>query len=133
MIGKGIIMSPNDVKILIVDDDEAVSKLIETVLTKEGYQVFVANDGSSGVKKADEVHPNLIFMDITMPEMDGYEATSEIKANEELKDIPVIYLSGRSADEDGGKSFATGGASYLMKPFMPQQIRDIVRLALGVE
>lgn len=126
-------MSPNDVKILIVDDDSEVAGLIKTVLTKEGYQVFVANDGSSGVKTAGEVQPNLIFMDITMPEMDGYEATSEIKADERLKSIPVIYLSGRSADEDGGKAFATGGATYLMKPFMPQQIRDIVRLALGVE
>ena len=117
-------------QILVVDDDVAITELIKSILTKEGYFVFTANNGVEGLKVAEEKKPNLIFMDITMPEQDGYETTELIKKNPELKDVPVIFLSGKSESEDGGRAFAKGGASFIRKPFNNQQLKDLVNLIL---
>jgi CheY-like chemotaxis protein len=116
--------------ILVVDDEEAVTGVIQAVLTKEGYQVHLAHNGEEGIKLASQVKPDLIIMDITMPGMDGYEATERIKQDPALADVPVIFLTGKSASEDGGKSFATGGVSFVRKPFTGQQLRDLVTLAM---
>lgn len=116
--------------ILVVDDEPAVSGLIETVLSKDGYQVSVASSGFEGISLAAKLHPSLILMDISMPDIDGYEATKQIKGDPFLKDIPVIFLTGRSASEDGGRAFATGGLTYMRKPFTNQQLRDLVNLAI---
>lgn len=117
-------------KILVVDDEPAVSGLIETILTKDGYDITVAESGLEGISLAVKVRPDLILMDITMPDIDGYEATRQIKNDPNLKDIPVIFLTGRSASEDGGRAFATGGLTYMRKPFNNQQLRDLVNLAI---
>ena len=117
-------------KILVIDDDVTITGLIKSVLSKEGYLVYTANDGASGQQLAAEVEPHLIFMDITMPEQDGYETTEQIKSNPKLKDVPVIFLTGRSASEDGGRAFAKGGASFMRKPFNNQQLKDLVSLVL---
>lgn len=116
--------------ILVVDDEPAISGLIETILSKDGYDVAVASTGLEGISLAAKLRPDLILMDITMPDIDGYEATRQIKADPYLKDIPVIFLTGRSATEDGGRAFATGGLTYMRKPFNNQQLRDLVNLAV---
>ena len=116
--------------ILIIDDDQAVTGVVKAVLGKDGYAVSEAHSGEEGLAKAAELHPDLILMDITMPDMDGYLVTEKLKENPELKDIPVIFLSGRSASEDGGRSFAKGGLTYMKKPFTNQQLRDMVLLTL---
>jgi len=116
--------------ILVIDDDEAITGLISAILTKDGYKVLIASSGVDGVKMAKEAKPHLIFMDITMPDMDGYETTQQIKADKSLQNIPVIFLTGKSASEDGGRAFATGGLTYMRKPFTAQQLRDIVSLAI---
>ena len=116
--------------ILVIDDDDTITGLIKTVLTKEGYQVQIANDGINGVKMAENLKPDIILMDITMPGLDGYEATEKIKQNPAIREIPVIFLTGKSASEDGGKAFAKGGATFMRKPFATQQLKDLVRLAM---
>lgn len=116
--------------ILVIDDDDTITGLVNTVLTKEGYNVHIANDGISGVKKAEELKPDIILMDITMPGLDGYEATEKIKQNPIIREIPVIFLTGKSASEDGGKAFAKGGATFMRKPFTNQQLKDLVNLAM---
>ena len=116
--------------ILVVDDETAITGVITAVLGKNGYQVFCAHDGADGVRLAAECKPDLIIMDITMPTMSGYEATSQIKNNPELKNVPVIFLSGKSAAEDGGEAFRKGGATYLQKPFNSSQLKDLVTLTL---
>jgi CheY-like chemotaxis protein len=117
-------------KVMVIDDDSAITGLIEAVLNRDGYQVFIANSGGEGIAMAREVKPNLILMDITMPDMDGYEATKQLKADPTLMSIPVIFLTGKSASEDGGRAFATGGLTYMRKPFSNQQLRDLVMLAM---
>lgn len=120
----------SQVRILVVDDEESVGDLLKTVFAKDGHAVYVARTGVEAVTMAKEIKPDLILMDITMPSMDGYEATSQIKANPELAETPVIFLTGKSAQEDGGKSFARGGLTYARKPFSARQIRDLVNLTL---
>ena len=116
--------------ILVIDDDATITDLLTRVLTADGYTVVTAADGTSGLQLAEQHRPDLIIMDITMPDMDGYQATTRLKENPTLADVPVVFLSGKSPAEDGGRSFATGAITFLRKPLRIQQIRDIVRLAL---
>jgi len=116
--------------ILVVDDDESVAGLLQAILSRDGHSVHTAGDGDEAVRLASELKPSLIFMDIAMPGMNGYEATANIKQLPGMKDTPVIFLSGKSAEEDGGRAFAQGGLTYLRKPFSNQQIRDLVNLTL---
>ena len=117
-------------RILIIDDDETITSLIQAILSNEGYSVYIANNGIDGEKMAYEVKPNLIFMDITMPGQDGYETTEKIKSNPELYEIPIVFLTGQSAGEDNGKAFAKGGASFMCKPFAKQQLISLTNLIL---
>ncbi len=114
--------------ILVVDDEEVIVDLLMNILQREGYQVHCVRSGRQAVEIAMKVRPDLIIMDILMPDLDGYGATELIKRNSSLKDVPVIFLTGRSAEEDGGKAFATGATTFMRKPFKKQQITDLVNL-----
>ncbi len=114
--------------ILVVDDEEVIVDLLLDILQREGYQVHCVRSGRQAVDIAMKVRPDLIIMDILMPDLDGYSATELIKQNSSLKDVPVIFLTGRSAEEDGGKAFATGATTFMRKPFKKQQITDLVNL-----
>ena len=116
--------------ILIVDDEPHMVDLLRTVLSKAGHHVITAACGRLALDSALGHVPDLILMDISMPDWDGYETTVRIKKHQKLQDIPVIFLSGRSEEEDGGRSFAIGAAMFLRKPFKVSQIRDVVNLAL---
>lgn len=116
--------------ILVVDDEPVMISVLENVLAADGHIVHSATSGSEAIKMAMANKPDLILMDILMPEMDGYEATARIKALPEMQDVPIIFLTGKAASEDGGRSFAVGGAAYLPKPFKERQIRDVVNLVL---
>ncbi|MBD3258260.1 response regulator [candidate division GN15 bacterium] len=118
-------------RVMVVDDDDAVRELIRAIMTKDGYKVATARTGAEAVRQADRFHPDLIIMDITMPEMDGYEATSRIRRNPRLKEVPIVFLTGKTVAEDAGRSFATGGSVFVRKPFSAKQIRDLVRLTLA--
>lgn len=122
--------SNSNANILVIDDDEAITGLIKTILSKDGYSVHTAGTGTEGFNLARSVRPDIILMDITMPDMDGYEATQKIKADASLQNIPVIFLTGKSASEDGGRAFATGGLTYMRKPFTAQQLRDLITLTV---
>jgi len=116
--------------ILVIDDEPAVTGSIQAVLTKEGYQVYLAHDGLEGVRLASKVNPDLIIMDIGMPGMDGYRAAEQLKQTPEVKDVPIIFLTGKSASEDAGMAFAKGGVSFVCKPFSGKQLRDLITLAM---
>ena len=117
-------------KILVVDDDRDIREIASRVLSGEGYDVITATSGTDGIVKARMENPKLILMDISMPDLDGYEATRLLKQDPQLSAIPVIFLTGRSASEDSGKAFASGAASYICKPFTGQQLKDMVNLAV---
>ena len=116
--------------ILVVDDEAAITGSIDAILSKEGYQIHLAHDGEEGVSLASQVNPDLIILDITMPGMDGYEVAERLKQAPALTDVPIIFLTGKTASEDDGKAFAKGGASFVRKPFSGKQLRDLVELAM---
>lgn len=132
--GKGYFMTETDTgvngTILVVDDEEVIVGLLKDILEREGYQVHCGRSGREAVEIAMKVHPDLIIMDIVMPDLDGYGATELIKQNPTLQDVPVIFLTGRSAEEDVGQAFATGATAFIRKPFKQRQIKNLVKLTM---
>lgn len=102
-------------KILIVED-VALNVDLLTQLLEDEYELLFAEDGAAGVSKAEQVKPDVILMDMSLPVMDGYEATRRIKANDALKHIPIIGLSAHAMSGDEAKARAAGCDDYLTKP-----------------
>jgi DNA-binding response OmpR family regulator len=102
-------------KILFIEDEPSLQKAISEVLVQEGYKVFGAADGEEGLKKAREEKPNLILLDLILPKKDGFEVLKELKADEKLKDIPVIVLTNLEGVGDVEKALTLGATTYLVK------------------
>ena len=130
----------NDITILCVDDDSDVLNLLKKILTGAGYSVSVAADGKQGIAEALSRQPDLILMDVMMPEIDGYVACFELQANPETKFIPVIFLTALDDEVNRAKAFAVGAADHLSKPIrkevllrkIDEQIKTDERLAREV-
>jgi DNA-binding response OmpR family regulator len=114
---------PNDqTTIMIVDDSPANLKLLLELLHTKGYRVVAFTGGAQALAAAAENPPDLILLDIWMPQMDGFEVCRRLKADESLQDIPVLFVSALTDTEDKMKAFAMGGADYVTKPFQPEEV-----------
>jgi CheY-like chemotaxis protein len=102
-------------KVLIVEDMEMNRDLL-TQLLEDDYQVVLAVDGRQGLEKAASEKPDLILLDISLPEMDGWEVASQIRANQELKDIPIIAVTAHAMSDDEDRVYEVGCNDYLSKP-----------------
>ena len=102
-------------KILFVEDEPNLQKTISEVLVQEGYKVFGAGDGEEGLKIAKQEKPNLILLDLILPKKDGFEVLKELKADNDLKDIPVIVLTNLEGVGDVEKALEIGATTYLVK------------------
>lgn len=111
-------------RILVVDDEEDLARVIRGHLEKKGYEVIVANSGLDAVKKAVELKPQLITLDILMPNMDGYSVAEILKQNPKTKDIPIVVVSVLFEKERGYK---LGVSDYITKPFEPEQLYDSIK------
>jgi two-component system, sensor histidine kinase and response regulator len=109
--------------ILVVDDTPANLLLLTRILSKQNYQVCPASSGEQALAAAKKELPDLILLDIMMPEMDGYEVCRRLKADEQTRDIPVIFISALDELFDEVAAFAVGGVDYITKPF---QIEDVL-------
>ena len=118
-------------RILVVDDHEDNRKILHDLLTSAGYEIVEAVSGTEGVALAKLHRPDLILMDIQLPEMDGYEATRLIKSEAALKLIPVIAVTSYALSGDDAKAFAAGCIGYVTKPFSTRQLLAIVRDHIG--
>ena len=118
-------------RILVVEDTEDNRQIIRDLLTSAGYEMIEAVDGEEGVAMAAQHRPDLILMDIQLPVLDGYEATRRIKAQPELKHIPVIAVTSYALSGDEAKTKAAGCDGYVAKPFSPRQLLAKVREFLG--
>lgn len=107
----------NGAKILIVDDIQDNIKILGTLLRRYNVKISIAQNGLQAIKVAESVLPDLILMDVNMPEMDGFEAASNISKNETTKDIPILFLTALSEINDVVKGFELGGVDYVTKPF----------------
>ncbi len=114
--------SLNGLKILVVDDSKTIRRTAETLLSKEGCQVFTAIDGFDALSKIADHQPDLIFVDIMMPRLDGYETCSLIKHNKVFKDTPVIMLSSKDGLFDRARGRIVGSEQYLTKPFTKDEL-----------
>jgi two-component system cell cycle response regulator DivK len=120
-------------RILIVEDQEDNRTILRDVLSTVGYELFEALNGKDGVRLAQSERPDLILMDIQLPEMDGYEATQQIKSIAELKTIPIIAVTSYALSGDEAKARAAGCDGYIAKPFSPRELLAKVRKYLSDE
>lgn len=108
--------------ILIVDDTPDNLRLLVGLLSKQGYKIRPVTSGKMALSAAQGIPPDLILLDINMPEMDGYQVCEQLKANERTRDIPVIFLSALNDVFDKVKAFAIGGIDYITKPFQVEEV-----------
>ena len=114
--------SLNGLKILVIDDSKTIRRTAETLLTKEGCQVFTAIDGFDALSKIADHQPDLIFVDIMMPRLDGYETCSLIKHNKTFRETPAIMLSSKDGLFDRARGRIVGSEQYLTKPFTKDEL-----------
>ena len=114
--------SLSGLKILVVDDSKTIRRTAETLLSKEGCQVFTAIDGFDALSKIADHQPDLIFVDIMMPRLDGYETCSLIKHNKMFRETPVIMLSSKDGLFDRARGRIVGSEQYLTKPFTKDEL-----------
>jgi DNA-binding response OmpR family regulator len=117
-------------KVLVIDDEPEITDIIETFLENAGYEVKSENSSTIGIERAKSYLPDLVLLDIMMPFMDGYEICQELKKNEKTKNIPVVFLTGKDAQSDEGKSFQVGGILFIKKPFSCERLLEIVKVVL---
>jgi two-component system alkaline phosphatase synthesis response regulator PhoP/two-component system response regulator VicR len=114
-------------KILAVDDEKHIVRLVQINLLKEGYEVVTATNGREAVEAVAQHNPDLIVMDVMMPELDGFGALEIIKADPKTSKIPVIMLTAKAQDADVFKGWQSGADLYLTKPFNPSELITFVR------
>jgi len=118
-------------KILIAEDERDIRDLITFTLRFANYDVVAASNGEEAVTLARQEVPDLILMDVRMPRMTGYEACALIKAEPNLKDIPIIFLSAKGQDSEIQAGLQAGAVEYLLKPFAPDQLTARIQAILA--
>ena len=118
-------------KILVVDDEIYIVHILDFSLGMEGYEVVTALDGEQALEKARTERPDLIVLDIMMPKLDGYETCKRLKADPEIKDVPVILLSAKGRNVDQKVGFEVGADDYITKPFSPRKLVERINAILG--
>ena len=118
-------------KILIAEDERDIRDLVAFTLRFAGHEVFAAANGEEAVELAPKVSPDLILMDVRMPRMTGYEACKVMKANPDLKDIPVVFLYAKGQESEIQQGLDVGAEAYLLKPFAPDQLTARVKEILA--
>jgi DNA-binding response OmpR family regulator len=117
--------------ILVVDDEPHVARTIQMALRGNGYEAEIALDGREALLALDHACPDLIVLDIMMPTMDGFEVMQTLKSGEDTRDIPVIMLTAKTAEEDMARGLFSGADCYLTKPFDPAELLTFVERILG--
>ena len=123
-------MKKKDIKILLVDDEQDILEIVGYNLTQEGYQVITASNGKEAIFKAKKELPQLIIMDVMMPEMDGIEACETIRRMPELQDTIITFLTARSEDYSQVAGFDAGADDYIAKPIKPKVLISKVKALL---
>lgn len=108
--------------ILVAEDERDIRELIAFTLQFAGHQITQAANGAAAVELASQVKPDLIMMDVRMPKMTGYEACKALKEIDEVKDIPVVFLSAKGQDDEVANGIDAGAIAYILKPFAPDEL-----------
>jgi len=123
-------MKKKEIKILLVDDEQDILEIVGYNLSQEGYQIVTASNGKEAIAKAKKELPQLIIMDVMMPEMDGMEACENIRKIPELKNVIITFLTARSEDYSQVAGFDAGADDYITKPIKPKLLISKVKALL---
>jgi twitching motility two-component system response regulator PilG len=116
-----------NLKIMVIDDSKTIRRTAETLLQREGYDVVTAVDGFEALAKIADTHPDIIFVDIMMPRLDGYQTCALIKNSQNYQNIPVVMLSSKDGLFDQAKGRVVGSDQYLTKPFSKDELLSAIR------
>ncbi len=120
-------------KVLVVDDSNTIRRSAEIFLKQGGHEVLLADDGFDALSKVNDYEPDLIFCDILMPRLDGYQTCAIIKRNEKFAGVPIVMLSSKDGVFDKARGRMVGSQDYLTKPFTKDQLLRTVRELGGVK
>ena len=120
-------MNANPLKVLVVDDSNTIRRSAESFLKQGGHEVLLAEDGFDALAKINDYQPDLIFCDILMPRLDGYQTCAIIKRNARFSSIPVVMLSSKDGVFDKARGRMVGSQDYLTKPFTKDQLLQAVQ------
>ncbi|MCX2738743.1 response regulator transcription factor [Pontibacter anaerobius] len=116
-------------KVLVVDDEPSILLPLEFLMRKNGFQVFIARNGTEAIDSVDKELPEVVVLDIMMPDVDGYEVCRHIREKKEMNGAKVIFLSAKTKDADIKKGYAVGADLYIPKPFstrfLMEKIKDL--------
>jgi two-component system, OmpR family, alkaline phosphatase synthesis response regulator PhoP len=118
-------------KILVVDDEMHILRIVKYKLETAGYEVYTALNGTDALKIAHETMPSLIFLDIMMPGLNGYEVCTALKGDPATRDIIIIMLTAKGQESDKIKGLEAGVDEYITKPFSPQDLLDRTKDLIG--
>jgi len=114
-------------RVLVVEDERDVAELIRYHLTREGYEVVVVPTGADGLKQARELRPDLVLLDIMVPQLNGWEVCRRLKQDAETRHVPIIMVTGRVEEGDKVLGFELGADDYVTKPFSPRELLARIR------
>ena len=126
------ILPTQKISLLIVDDTPTNLDLLSNILIRQGFQVRAAINGTLALMSAQATPPDLILLDIMMPDMDGYEVCRRLKAGEQTRNIPIIFISAQDKTTDKVNAFTMGGVDYITKPFQVEEVLARVRTHLAL-
>ena len=114
-------------RVLVVDDDAVIVRLLEVNFRLDGFDVETASRGEEAIRKASELHPDVIVMDVMMPGLDGWAVTERLREDPGTAETPIVLLSARVRDDDRSRGYALGVVDYVNKPFDPADLVEVVR------
>lgn len=117
-------------KVLVIEDDPQIARVVQLKLTNNGFDVALAPDGGAGLAAVRELRPDLVLLDVMMPVMDGYEVLRAIRSQPEFAGLPVIMLTAKGQERDMLAGFKGGATDYIVKPFSPAEVLTRVQRAL---
>ena len=124
-------MTNERARVLVVDDEPDVLLLCRVNLEFEGYEVVEATDGEEAMTRIRETSPDVVLLDVMLPRMDGWQVLSAIKADDELRDLPVVMLTAKVQDQDQIRGWSQGAADYITKPFSPLALSQVLQDVLS--
>jgi twitching motility two-component system response regulator PilG len=116
------------IKVVVIDDSKTIRRTAETLLKKAGCEVITATDGFESLSKVMECQPNIIFVDIMMPRLDGYQTCALIKNNQVFKKIPIVMLSSKDGLFERARSRIVGAEHYMTKPFTREELLNAIKM-----
>jgi len=114
-------------RVLVVDDESAIRTLCRVNLELEGFDVAVAADGAEALASIERENPDLVLLDVMMPDVDGWEVAERLRAEAATRDVPIVFLSARAAYADRQQGYDVGAVGYVVKPFDPVALPDFLR------